>query len=74
MADVTQNSNINNLKETPVLKTPKQLEKEAKKQAKLEKLKQKLDKQNVGLKKDTEVSFCNICHVDNFSKKIVIFE
>lgn len=37
-------------------KTAKQLEKEAKKQAKLDKLKQKLDKkQNVPVKQDVEV-------------------
>lgn len=40
-------------------KTAKQLEKEAKKQAKLDKLKQKLEKQqNSAPKKDVEVSMC----------------
>lgn len=53
MADVEKTIQENG--EVP--KTAKQLEKEAKKQAKLDKLKQKLEKQNTAApKKDVEVS------------------
>lgn len=52
-----------------VPKTAKQLEKEAKKQAKLDKLKQKLEKQNAAApKKDVEVilQVCNWCVLFKF--------
>lgn len=60
MADETQATLKNGELAAP--KTAKQLEKEAKKQAKLDKLKQKLEKQQIVPKKDTEVSK-NICPV-----------
>lgn len=55
MADESKNITQNGDVAPP--KTAKQLEKEAKKQAKLDKLKQKLEKQqNTAPKKDAEVS------------------
>lgn len=57
MADETEKVLQNGTAEPP--KTAKQLEKEAKKQAKLDKLKQKLEKQqSAAPKKENEVSMC----------------
>lgn len=59
MADATDAQLLQNGGDEPPQKTAKQLEKEAKKQAKLDKLKQKLDKQSAAPKKEN-VEVCVI--------------
>lgn len=57
MADATETTISQNMENNAPPKTAKQLEKEAKKQAKLDKLKQKLEKQSAAPKKENvEVS------------------
>lgn len=61
MADATEGNKVVNADGVEPPKTAKQLEKEAKKQAKLDKLKQKLEKQSAQPKKDANEVRITIC-------------